>query len=328
MPVACSTTSVLTGQEGSLWFSQPGARACLTLSDFRGPAILYGAGGSTLAVGDALKFATTGGYPLPASTPQIVAGATYYVVSVDWPENGAVEISATEGGTPITFDVADLPYKNAEVTCVTLGGGDYANSDVDNGTDSICTDAPHYDAAAFNPGVVDYDNADITPRYMIDVHVSTVALPVGNVGHIEVTESAEVICQVRSFSAEVQREEQDATVLPCSFDRSRNYAQFRAVQSGYAGLTGTVSVLIASDQTAAANKMLRAVMERSQSGAFLKLYVNTVADAMGVVDDTTSMVVAFKCALTSMSLSVTPDDLTTAEVAFSATEAPSQLIGS
>ena len=320
MPIACSTTtSVLTGQDGSLWFAQPGATLCLELDAFKGRGVQVGTG-STFAVGDALTFTPENGAVLPEATPALVAGQRYYVVAVDDPAPGFISFSATAGGAPVAFPIADVPYDNAVVDCVVMTLGDYDNSDITDGTDSLCTDAPTYSSPAFDPGTADYDNADVTPRWLFDVPLSTVPPVTG--GHVRISESPEVVCDVREFSAEVQRETLDSTTLPCKFGTSSKYAQFRRTQTGYAGLSGSATVYFTDADESAARKMLRAVMERQQYGARLKLYVNTVADSSGLVDDAVSNLLDFPCALTGMSVSVTPDDITTAEVSFEATGRP------
>lgn len=322
MPIACSTTSVLTGQDGSLWFAQPGATLCLELNSFKAHGVLVGAG-STFAVGDVLTFTPERGALLPEATPALAAGGRYYVVAVDDPAPGYISVSPTAGGTPVAFPIADVPYDNAIATCVVVVVGDYANSDVTNGTASLCTAAPTYSSPAFEPGTADYDNANVAPRWLFDVPLSTV--PVVSGGHIRISESPEVVCDVREFSAQVERETLDSTTLPCKFGASSKFAQFRRTQSGYAGLSGSVSVYFTDANESAARKMLRAVMERQQYGARLKLYVNTLADASGVVDDLRSNYLDFPCALTGMSLSVTSSDIITAEVQFEATERPTGL---
>jgi hypothetical protein len=55
-------------------------------------------------------------------------------------------------------------YQNAVAVCVNVHVGTYRNADVDNGIKSLCTDAPGYSSPEFNPGIADYDNADIFPR--------------------------------------------------------------------------------------------------------------------------------------------------------------------
>ena len=141
----------------------------------------------------------------------------------------------------------------------------------------------------------------------------------GDANHIKV-EPAEfaVVCQVREFSVEISREELDVTTLPCdpcSGGGGGKYAQFRKTQSGYASGTGSMTVYFTDDQTSLANRLLANVMLRSQEGAQVKLYVNTECSG-GQVVDADSIYIESGISITSMSLSVTPDDATSAELSF------------
>ena len=125
------------------------------------------------------------------------------------------------------------------------------------------------------------------------------------------------ICQVREFSVEISREELDVTTLPCDpcSTGGGKYAAFRKTQSGYASGTGSMTVYFTDDQTSLANRLLANVMLRSQEGAQVKLYVNTECSG-GAVDDANSIYIESGISITSMSLSVTPDDATSAELSF------------
>jgi len=136
-----------------------------------------------------------------------------------------------------------------------------------------------------------------------------------------------VVCQVREFSVEITREELDVTTLPCSVGSSGGkYASFRRTQAGYAAGTGSMTVYFTDDQTSLANRLLSNVMLKSQEGASVKLYVNAVSDGLGGVDDAASLYIESDISITSMSLSVNPDDPTSAELAFNITN-PKNVLG-
>ena len=126
-----------------------------------------------------------------------------------------------------------------------------------------------------------------------------------------------VVCQVSEFSVEITREELDVTTLPCSVANvGSKWAAFRTIQAGYASGTGTMTVYFNSDQNSLANRLLSNVLLRSQEGAAVKLYVNTVSDGAGGVDDANSLYIEYEVNINSMSVSVNPDDPTSAELAF------------
>ena len=141
----------------------------------------------------------------------------------------------------------------------------------------------------------------------------------GDANHIKIAPADfAVVCQVREFSVEISREELDVTTLPCdpcSGGGSGKYAAFRKTQSGYASGTGSMTVYFTDDQTSLANRLLANVMLKSQEGAQVKLYINTECSG-GSVSDSDSIYIESGISITSMSLSVTPDDATSAELSF------------
>jgi hypothetical protein len=140
----------------------------------------------------------------------------------------------------------------------------------------------------------------------------------GAANHINVdVANYDVVCQVREFSIDITREELDVTTLPCDIGSSGGkYASFRKTQAGYASGTGTMTVYFTDDQTSLANRLLGNVMLKSQQGAAVKLYVNAVANGTGGIDDSASLYIESEISITSMSLSVNPDDATSAELSF------------
>lgn len=316
MPVACEK-AYLTGADGSLWFRLPGGSTPLASDKFAGHIILVGVH-HPYKVGEVVRFTAVDGATLPDG---IVQDKDYYVVSVDDPVPGAIKVSDVDGGTPVVMSIQDAPYANANVVCATLTGGDYDNSDISNGTDSLCTDAPDFDSPAFDPGTVDYDNADVTPRFFIDVPLG----PAGSgLGHVEMAAANAIVCYVREFSVEVSRQELDVTQLRTEFTDVNRYGNFRRSQAGYASCTGSVSVLLTAQEELLTLDMIKSVLYRDQCGARLRLYVNTVVDA-GVVDEAASIYLDFPCSLTGVTLSGSGDEATTAEITFAARERPTGL---
>ena len=140
----------------------------------------------------------------------------------------------------------------------------------------------------------------------------------GAANHIAISISDfQSICQVQEFSISIEREELETTSLPCGGGGGGSkYASFRASQPGYADGSGTMTVMFTADQTALANRLLGNVLLKSQEGAEVKLYVNAVSDGQGGFDDAASLYIESEIALNSMSLSVNPDDPTSAEISY------------
>ena len=136
----------------------------------------------------------------------------------------------------------------------------------------------------------------------------------------------EAVCQAREFSISLDRESLDVTTLPCGVGSgSGKYATFRATQAGYASGEGTVSVYFTSDQKTMANRLLGSTVLKSQLGAWVKLYINTIDDGTGKPDDVGSLYIEAPVSITGMSFSVNPDDATTAELSFTINGQPKHL---
>jgi hypothetical protein len=150
---------------------------------------------------------------------------------------------------------------------------------------------------------------------------------VGAKNHINVTYAAyQSVCQAREFSISLSRESLDVTTLPCGVSSGGGkYASFRATQAGYASGEGSVSVYFTSDKKTMANRLLGATMLKSQLGAWVKLYVNTVDDGTGKPKDVDSLYIEAPVSITGMSFSVNPDDAITAELSFTINGQPKHL---
>ena len=143
-------------------------------------------------------------------------------------------------------------------------------------------------------------------------------------GHIKVEyDPFGAICDVASFSIEIDREELDTTTLPCGVGGAGGkYAAFRSTQAGYASATGTITLFFSDNQLSLGQRMLDNVMLKDQSGARVRLFNNTVSDGATPPqpDLTTSSFIEGDITLTSVSLDVNPDDPQQAEIGFSVQE--------
>ena len=129
------------------------------------------------------------------------------------------------------------------------------------------------------------------------------------------------VCQIQSWDLSIERESLDVTTLPCGIGSGSatagKYAAFRKTQPGYASGTGTINVIFTDNDDALGQRMLDNVMLSSQEGARVRLFVNAQAGSTGGVDLPNSMYIEADVSLESMSLSVNPDDPTTAEIGYS-----------
>jgi hypothetical protein len=263
MPISCSQ-SVLTGQEGAIYFQPAGTQFCLQdFSDFPAGTAITVPNSHDYAVGDPVIFTEEGSGVLDTG---LSAGATYVIVAK----------------TATTITVA--AQADSTFTPIVLKG--------DGGSGTADT-----------PGAKNHVKIDFA--------------------------EFGTVCQVKSFSLELTREELDVTTLPCGLGSGGGkYAQFRSTQPGYASGTGSMSVMFTEDQSSMANRLLANVMLKSQQGAEVKLYVSHVANSTGTApDDSKSIYVQAPISITSMSVNVGPDDATMAELSYSISGQPTQLFG-
>ena len=261
MPVACSgSSSVLTGADGSIYFSPAGTKFCLLdNTDFHAGGDIIVPAGHDFRVGDPVAFTEEGTAKLDSA---LTANFTYYVVSTT---ATSIQVSSTDGGAA-----------NA------LNG--------DGGTGTADT-----------PGAAN--------------HIG-----------IAFAEFA-AVCQVKDFSLDLSRETIDTTSLPCGTGGSTSAsASFRTQQAGYASGEGSMTVQFTDDQNSLANRLLANAMRKNQAGAEVRLFVNTVDDGSGSPDLSKSLYIQAPISIMGFSLSVTPEDVTTAELSFSLSGQPTHLL--
>ena len=143
-------------------------------------------------------------------------------------------------------------------------------------------------------------------------------------GHFKISYAEyEAVCAVREFSLDLSREQLDVTTLPCGVSTAgTKYAAFKTFQPGFASGTGTMTVYFTDSQVSLANRLLGNVLLLSQEGASVRLFVNTVSDGATPPqpDLTASNYIQAGISIESMSLSVNPDDATTAELGYTITK--------
>ena len=148
----------------------------------------------------------------------------------------------------------------------------------------------------------------------------------GAANHIKV-DYAEfaAVCQVKEFSLDLSREEIDTTSLPCGLGGGSATAPFRTKQAGYADGTGSMTVQFTSDQNTLANRLLSNSMRKDQGGAEVRLFINTVDDGTGSIDLAKSLYIEAPISILGFSISVAPEEVTTAELNFSLAGQPYHL---
>jgi hypothetical protein len=150
--------------------------------------------------------------------------------------------------------------------------------------------------------------------------VTASALPTGfGAGFASITYTAPVVVgSVREWSFEITRAEIDVTTIGQEVGQ---YTAFRAYIPGFADGSGSATVYTTEDDTSLSSRMIEDVIQRQQSGATMKLYIDRVV-AAGTVNETASRSITVPVILTSASLTVNPDDGQSVEIAFRPSAAP------
>ena len=371
---SCDNT-VLTGQEGLIQFKPLGTTNCVDdYCPFVGTRI-YLPCNSDYDVNDCLEVETvkiSSGKGQAVTGGDVIAdGDTFYVVTDGKGAAGDedacgndmegvpyIEVSATEGGTPITWDDSDAGevvsggVLTGSLTVTTAGtgynssaAGTLENVELVNATSSgrgaVATVTVGADGAVtavtITKGGSGYADGD-TLRLEAENGAGTDALiTVGGTNVVEVKSNSpegnyifrlcdfQTVCGVRSFSLDLSRDELDVTTLPCSVSEAcgKELASFRKTQAGFATATGTMEVYFTCDNESIQNKILQGSLQRTQGGASVRLYVCTKTDAQGEIDVDSSLYIEADIQLLGMSFSVDPDNPTTATINFGVTSVAS-----
>ncbi len=128
----------------------------------------------------------------------------------------------------------------------------------------------------------------------------------------------EAVGQVREWSFEVTREEIDVTTIGQTAGQT---VPFRTYISGYADGEGSAMVYTTDEDTNIASRLVADVLQREQTGASMRLYLDRVVSG-GAVSDALSRSILVPVILTSASFTVNPDDGQMVEISFRPSEAP------
>lgn len=357
MPIACSQ-SQLTGADGLVMFKPAGTEHCLLdYTDF-GPA------GDTqinvplqhdFRLGDPVIFSAEGSAKIDTA---FTIGTTYYVVAKG---DNFISVSASLGGSAIamTGDGGVTGTGIASVAAATSSPGAGYATGVYTGVQLVQgvnnTARATVTVTAGKPVVTTVTNAGtgynatagsirlqggndgngntitaVTPSQVFngDPTLTTRSDSAGahiNIGYAKYA----AVCQVESFTINMTRAKIETTSIPCKVGGGASkYAAFRTYQPGYADGTGSMTVKFTADSQSLANRLLANSMLRSQSGAWVKLYINAVAAAgSSVPDDGESLYIEAPISLEGMDVNLTSsgDTPTTATVSFSVSGLPKRL---
>ena len=128
----------------------------------------------------------------------------------------------------------------------------------------------------------------------------------------------QVVGSVREWSFEITRAEIDVTSIGQAVTQT---APFRTFISGFADGSGSASVYSTDDDTLLSSRMVEDVIQRQQTGAKVRLYIDRQMSGANV-DQVKSRSILADIILTSASFNVNPDDGQLVEIAFRPSAAP------
>jgi hypothetical protein len=334
MPIQCGT-SVLTGQDGSIWFKPAGTTACLKdFTDFPAGAegIILPAT-SDFKIGDKIKFKIEGGATLDTAVNQsntYVIGGTIGTRTRITNLAGTAITFAGDGGTPpdakgpiLTFGAivggtgyANGVYSNVELITLTgVGAGVRANITVSGGAVTavalVAGQGGDGYAAANSLSANFLDIGGTGSGFTVAVATITNTRDDSPAGHINVSYSEfAAVCNVSSFDLNMTRARIDITSLPCNFGTAAagKFAPFRTYQPGFADGSGTMTVKFSRDQNALASRLLSNSLLRIQDGATARLFIDTVVGNSGEVLLDESSYIEVALSIEGMQFAISTDD--------------------
>ena len=126
----------------------------------------------------------------------------------------------------------------------------------------------------------------------------------------------QTVCNVTAFDLNLDREQLETTSLSCNpCAASDGLAPFKTYQPGYIDGTGSMTVQFDASQSSISSRFLKSSLAADQTGAQVRLYINTVCTG-GQIDNTLSGYIEAPVTILGFSFSVSPDEVTTATVNF------------
>lgn len=231
-------------------------------------------------------------------------------------------------GTVSTFAEADVDATDNEITV-----GTYLNFKVG---DPVQFSVVNINTGAAGSGTLPAGLAAATTYYVITYTAATGILKVSATlggSALDITDDGTAVTpnafqvayaahvavgEVREWSFEITREEIDVTTIG---QESGQFAPFRKYISGFADGEGSATVYTTDSDTNIASRLIADVLQRQQSGASFKLYIDRVLSG-GNVSDTISRYIEVPAILTSASFTLNPDDGQSVEISFRPSSVP------
>ena len=357
MPVNCSQT-VITGQDGSVYFQPAGTEHCLLdFTDFQpaGTDLVTVPATHDFREGDQVIFRqeTINGVTANLDSA-LVDGQVYTIGEVG---RTTIQILNATTGDPVTLAGDGGIQFGGAITdgSVTAGGsgylsGTYRSVPLTGGTGKGATaDITVVAGVVQDPIVIinageDYTASDVLSasdgnlgnqggsgfQYTVNTVSAANSSYKDSPGtHINVSyASYQSVCNVRSYTINMTRDRLETTSIPCGVTSAEGtkYSSFRTYQPGYADGTGSMEVQFSRDTTSIANRLLANSMLKSQDGAWVKLYIDLVPNQAGdAPDDVISNFIEAPISIEGFDMNANTTDITTGTLNFSVSGVPTRL---
>ena len=135
-------------------------------------------------------------------------------------------------------------------------------------------------------------------------------------GHINMKLSEfYTVCNVTAFDLSLDREQIETTSLSCNPCATDDLAPFKTYQPGFIDGTGSLTVQFDDSQSSVSSRFLKSSLAKDQTGAQVRLYINTVCTS-GEIDNEKSGYIEAPVTILGFSFTVSPEEVTTATVNF------------
>jgi len=145
----------------------------------------------------------------------------------------------------------------------------------------------------------------------------TQSLSEDSAGHINMKMSEfQTVCNVTAFDLSLDRDQIETTSLSCNpCESTDGLAPFKTYQPGFIDGTGSMTVQFDDSQSSLSSRLLKSSLAKDQTGAQVRLYINTVCSG-GEIDNTNSGYIEAPVTILGFSFTVSPEEVTTATVNF------------
>jgi len=234
-------------------------------------------------------------------------------------------VAITPAGTSVCLkDYTDFPAGSPAVITVPTGHG-FLNGDVVQFTEENSASLDSALSTGTDYNIVATTTSTVTVELSSALGSAITLTGDGGTGSADSAPPAHInmaltefqtVCNVTAFDLSLDREQLETTSLSCDPCAANDgLAPFKTYQPGYIDGTGSMTVQFDASQSSISSRFLKSSLAADQTGAQVRLYINTVCTG-GQIDNTLSGYIEAPVTILGFSFTVSPDEVTTATVNF------------